>query len=365
MQKIQEIPKLQKKRILAALLLAALLIGLALGRKAGAGWGTDGEMARYTASFFDVFDTQTEIIGYSTSEETFTEQVRLLKEKLTYYHKLFDIYREYEGMANIKTINDNAGIAPVTVDPEIIRLLQYSREMYEETDRQLHVAMGSVLTIWHEYREQGSRDPENAKLPEENELTRAAEHMNMGDLIIDTAASTVYLADPEMSLDVGGIGKGYAVQRVAEYAKEIGIESILLSVGGNIAAVGERADGSAWTVGIQNPDLSSEEAYIRKVRVTDQSVVTSGNYQRYYEVDGVRYCHIVDPDTRMPADYFASVTILAADSGLADALSTAVYTMPYGEGLDFVNQMEGVEAMWIFADGTVAYSEYFEDYVVK
>lgn len=327
--------------------------------------GMPKEQKRYTATFFDVFDTKTDVIGYGTSKETFTEQVSLLKEKLLYYHKLYDIYHSYDGLNNIKTINDNAGIRPVQVSPEIIHLLQFSREMYERTDGEINIAMGSVLSVWHDYRERGNNDPENARLPSADELSAAGAHTDIEKMIIDENASTVYLSDPEMSLDVGSIGKGYAVQRTAEYAKELGMEHLLLSVGGNVCAVGERPDGTKWRLGIQNPDSGSEETYVKKVDVKDVSVVTSGNYQRYYVVDGKRYCHIIDPDTQMPSDYFSAVSIIAEDSGMADALSTSVYNMPYEEGLAFVNGQEGVEAMWIMEDGAIRYSENFEKYIAE
>ncbi len=328
-------------------------------------YNKENELERYTASFLDVFDTKTDIIGYSKSEEEFTEQVTLLKDKFQYYNDLYDIYHTYEGMNNIKTINDNAGVAPVEVDREIIDLLLFSKEMHEKTNGQINIAMGSVLKIWHNYRDAGIADPENAKLPPMEKLQEASAYTDINQIIIDEEASTVYLADPNMSIDVGSIGKGYAVQRVAEYAKEIGMENVLFSVGGNICAVGSRQDGSDWRIGIQNPDLTSEEAYLQKVDVTDASVVTSGNYQRYYMVDGKMYCHIIDGDTLMPAEYFASVSIVTDDSGKADALSTAIFNMPYEEGLAFVNAMDDVEAMWIFTDGTICYSDNFENYVAK
>lgn len=323
------------------------------------------QLSRYTASFLDVFDTKTDIIGYSTDEETFTEQAAALKEKLEYYHKLFDIYNDYEGMNNMKTINDNAGIAPVVVEQDIIELLKLSKEMYKQTNGQINVAMGSVLQIWHEYRDAGINAPETATLPTMQLLEQAAAYVDIEQIIIDEEASTVYLADANMSIDVGSIGKGYAVERVAEYAREIGMDSVLFSVGGNVCAVGTKLDGSDWKIGIQNPDTQSDEAYVRKVAVADVSVVTSGNYQRYYTVDGKQYCHIIDGDTLMPADYFASVSIVAKDSGVADALSTSVFNMPFEEGLAFINGLEDVEAMWILNDGTVEYSDGFEQYVIE
>lgn len=328
-------------------------------------YNTQEELTRYTASFLNVFDTKTDIAGYGTSEAAFKEQVELLRERLVYYHELYDIYHNYDGVNNIKTINDNAGIGPVAVDPEIIGLLQFCVEMYDRTGGQVNIAMGSVLRVWHEYREAGNNNPSSARLPKEEELREAAEHTDIGELVIDEAASTVYLRDPGMSLDVGSIGKGYALQRVAEYARELGMEHLLLSVGGNVCAVGARLDGSLWRLGVQNPDTESEEPYIRKVDLADCCIVTSGNYQRYYFVDGVRYCHIIDPDTQMPADYFNAVSIIAKDSGMADALSTSVYNMTWEEGLAFVNGLEDAEAMWVMKDGSVRYSDGFEAYVVK
>lgn len=323
------------------------------------------ELSRYTATFLDVFDTRTDIVGYSTDQEAFTEQVTLLKEKLEYYHRLYDIYNNYEGINNIKTINDNAGIAPVEVNEDIINLLVFSKKMYYETNGQINVAMGSVLKIWHDYRDAGMNDPMNAKLPPMEELVAASAYCDIEKIVIDETAMTVYLPDEHMSIDVGSIGKGYAVQRLAEYAKEIGMESALLSVGGNVCAVGSKLDGNDWRVGIQNPDTTSEEAYVGKVDVSDACVVTSGNYQRYYVVDGERYCHIIDGDTLMPADYFASVSIVTTDSGRADALSTSVFNMSIEDGIDFVNSLDDVEAMWILHDGSVVLSAGFESYLVQ
>lgn len=323
------------------------------------------KLDRYTASFFDVFDTKTDIIGYSTDKDVFAEQVAALKEKLMHYHRLFDIYNDYEGINNIKTINDNAGIAPVVVDSEIIALLKLSKEMYAKTNGQMNVAMGSVLKIWHEYREEASNNPMEAKVPPMDKLEEANQYTDIEKIVIDEAASTVYLADAKMSIDVGSIGKGYAVERIAEYAKEIGMTSALLSVGGNICAVGTKFDGSNWNVGIQNPDTSSKEPHVEMVRIADVSVVTSGDYQRYYMVDGERYCHIIDGDTLMPANYFTSVSVILKDSGVADALSTSVFNMPFEEGLAFVNGLEGVEAIWIMHDGSLHYSDGFDKYLAK
>lgn len=346
-----------KKWMMAAVvvILAGLLVYFGAGSR---------NMEQYEASFFDVFDTQTQIIGYASSKREFTKEISAIQEKLQYYNKLYDIYHDYDGINNIKTINDNAGISPVKVDPEILSLLKLAIEMEKETDGKMNVAMGSVLSIWHDYRERGTENPDESELPEMSDLKKAAEHMDIDGIVIDEEASTVYLTDPDMSLDVGSIGKGYAVEKVAEYAREeLGVQHMLFSVGGNVCAIGGHPDGTPWNVGIQNPDVDASRAYVQKVQAKDISVVTSGNYQRYYTVDGKRYCHIINPDTLMPADYFSSVTILTEDSGVADAYSTALFNMSLEDGMKFVDELDGVEAMWILEDGRIQYSQGFGQYI--
>lgn len=203
-------------------------------------------------------------------------------------------------------------------------------------------------------------EPKHAKLPPEELLKERSQHTDISKLVIDEENSTVFLEDGEMSLDVGSVGKGYAVQRLAEYARELGMEHVLFSVGGNVCAVGEKADGTPWRVGIENPDLESVQSYVGTIELSDKSIVTSGDYQRFYEVDGKRYCHIIHPNTGMPPEYFPSVSVLAEDSGVADALSTSLFNMEFQEGLKFVEALPGVEALWIMEDGGIHYSSGFE-----
>lgn len=315
---------------------------------------------RYEAQFFDCFDTVTTITGYDSSQKEFSEKISLLQQKLMEYHRLYDIYHTYDGINNIKTINDNAGVKAVKVDAEIMNLLKLGKQMYAETGGKLQITYGRVLSLWHEYREEGTNEPEHAKLPPQEELAERAAHTNIEDLILDEEASTVYLADSQMSLDVGSIGKGYAVQKLAEYAKELGMKHVLISVGGNVCGVGGKADGTPWVVGVENPDMDSSKLYAATVDLVDACIVTSGDYQRYYEVDHVRYCHIIDPDTNMPPEYFSSVSVYAKDSGMADALSTSLFNMEYETGLSLVESMEDVEAMWIGKDGEIRYSNGFK-----
>lgn len=320
---------------------------------------------RYDAQFLGLFDTVTSIVGYAEDKDTFSAYAQKFHDELEVYHQLYDIYNEYEGINNIKTINDNAGIRPVTVDVKIIDMLEEAVKLYEITDGRVNVAMGSVLSIWHEYREDGIDDPEHAVLPPMEKLEAASEHMDIRMLEIDRAASTVYLKDPEMRLDVGAIAKGYATEMVCRKLEEDGLSMALISVGGNVRSIGTKPEDEAWTVGIQNPDEESGDKYLLRVKLKDMSLVTSGTYQRYYTVDGKRYHHIIHPDLLMPWDNYVSVSILCRDSGRADALATAVFNMEFEEGRALIDSLDGVEAMWVEPDGTEFFSAGFQDYAVS
>jgi thiamine biosynthesis lipoprotein len=174
--------------------------------------------------------------------------------------------------------------------------------------------------------------------------------------VLDSETLTVYFADPEMSLDVGAIAKGYTAERIAEALSDAGFTSITLNLGGNVRVIGEKPNGEGWTTGVENPHVQGGE-YIHKTTLTDGSAVTSGDYQRYYEVDGVRYHHIIDKDTLMPAAHFSSVTVYTRDSGLADALSTALFNMTYDEGAALVNTLDGVKVVWAFPNGEIRNSK--------
>lgn len=322
------------------------------------------ENKRYEAEFLMLFDTVTQIIGYAESEEAFSEQIDLIYDNLKQFHQLYDIYNDYEGINNLKTINDQAGIAPVKVDRRIIDLLLFAKEAYELTGGKVNAAFGSVLRIWHDHREAGIENPERATLPELDQLKAASGHTDINRVMIDEANSTVYLPDPEMRLDVGAIAKGYATEQVAVIAEKNGFASGLISVGGNIRAIGVRGDGELWKVGIQNP-YDSDGEDITNVNLSDVSLVTSGVYERYYTVNGKRYHHIIDPVTLYPAAYFLSISILCPDSGLADALSTAVFNLPYEQGLALVESLPDTEALWVFPDKSVKSSSGFEDFIIQ
>lgn len=336
-----------KKRLPALLLTVCLLSGCAPQKT---------EPKQYTATFLELFDTVTTVVGKAESEEAFTGEAQAVRDALLPYHQLFDIYNDYEGIVNLKAVNDHAAEGPMKVDPILIDFLLDCKKYYVLTEGKVNVAMGSVLNLWHEARLAGIDDPQHAFLPDKADLDAAAEHISLDCVIINESAGTVFFADPLLKLDAGAVAKGWSAQRVAENAPE----GLLLSVGGNVCATGPKDEtGSPWVVGVNNPDGGN---YLHTLTISQGSLVTSGDYQRYYTVEGKRYHHIIDPETNMPSDYWRSVTILCQDSGLADALSTALFLLPLEEGQAILDQT-GAEAMWVDAQGREFFSPGFSNYI--
>ena len=327
------------------------------------------EKQKFSEYYFEYFDTVTTITGYTETEEEFKNICEEIKTQLNEYHKLYNIYLRYEGINNICVINDvtDGKHNVVKVDKKIIDLLLYSKEMYELTDGKINVAMGSVLSIWHKYRNWGLDDPANAELPPIEKLEEAKKHTDFSKVEIDEENNTVFLSDPEMTLDVGAIAKGYAVERIAEYLINQGITDFLLNVGGNVCTIGMGKDNEPWKIGIENPDTSKQEEipHIEYLKISDMSLVTSGCYQRFYEVDGKNYHHIIDPVTLHPGERYLSVSVLTKDSGLGDALSTSLFLMDVEEGKRIVASLENVEVMWVMPDGEQIYTDGFKNYTFE
>lgn len=310
------------------------------------------------------FNTRSIISTYADYNDDNIKKYRnIADEVLSYYHELFDIYYEYSGVNNICTINKNAGKSAVKVDPELIDFLSYCKELYTITGGKTNIMLGSVLSIWHDKREIaedvfGTLVLDGEDMPTPAELEAASLHTSIDSLVIDREASTVYVSDPEASIDVGAIAKGYTVDILYNRLKDEGADSVVLNIGGNIRTIGLKPDGNNWATGISNPDTMSDNTLICRLSVGSTSIVTSGNYERYmlmrskddtgkYVVGEKKYHHIIDPDTLMPSEYFSSVSIITENSGLADALSTTLFCMSYEDGLALVEKIGGIEVIWV------------------
>lgn len=316
---------------------------------------------RYTVQFYDTFDTLIQVIGYTETQEEFEGYAEAIHQRFLELSELYDRFYEYAGINNVRTINKNAGVAPVEVAPELLEMISFAKEWYRKAGGQVNIAMGPVLEIWHQYREEYSGQVLDANnheaLPSMEILDSANHYSNLDKVIIDKQKSTVFLEDEGMALDVGAVAKGYAAQLVADEIYEQGFHSFIISAGGNVVTKDPPLDGKRanWGIGIQDPfaDLTKVDASTLDVAfVSNLSVVTSGDYRQFYMVGDQCIHHIIDPDTLWPENYYRGVTVVGEDSGLGDLLSTNLFLMEYEEGKALAEEL-GVKVLWVFPDGTV------------
>ena len=317
---------------------------------------------KYSYMFFGTFDTAISIIGYAKNKAAFDQVAAEAEGMFKRFHQLFNQYYPYEGLNNLYYLNNNAAKAPVQVPQELFDLLAWCKTHQQDTRGQVNIALGAVLSLWHDERENAEMNPGEAKLPEMEALQEAAQHTSIEDLVLDPEQSTVFYRDPKMKLDLGAVAKGYATELVAQYMLTTEMPNFIINAGGNVRAGHPPLDGrTAWGVSVQDPDaalvLPAGDDIMDILYLADKSIVTSGDYQRYFIVDDERYHHLISPFTLMPPHHMRSVTIITQDSGLADLLSTAVFLMPFEEGFEYVNSLPGVDALWVLNDRSVKMTE--------
>lgn len=321
---------------------------------------------KYNGSIWDSFDTIISTVSYHETEEEYKEFISYTQERYQYLHRMFDIYNNYDGIVNAKTINDNAGIAPVKVEKELFDLVKFSVDWYYKTSGKVNVAMGSVLKIWHDVREYAEYNepvlPDMAKLEEANQYT------SIENIVLDEKNMTVFITDPNTSLDLGAVAKGYATEIICKELAEK-YPSFAISAGGNVKVNGSPLDGrTRWGIGVQNPNVDENFHMIGgnidlAFLYGTQSLVCSGGYQRFFVYNGERYHHLIDPVTLYPENIYNGVSILCEDSGMADALSTAVFMMQPQEAMDFINTIPDTECMLVLTSGEVMLTEGFNSYL--
>ncbi|MBQ8137673.1 MAG: FAD:protein FMN transferase [Clostridia bacterium] len=331
---------------------AAFLLCLLLFITACTASATSADYSKESGMFFDAFDTVITITGYVKDRATFDRVFQESKALFMRYHQVFDNYHAYDGIANLHFMNTHAGYGYVEVEPELVELLLWLKDRQPLLGGRVNTAMGSVLKIWHAYRTEG------VAIPDLDTLMEAATHTDFDAISIRKETNQVFYEDPLLQVDLGAVAKGYAVEIVADYLNKSDMPSYIINAGGNVRCGVSPLDGrNYWGVGIQDPIDTAN--YLDVVYLKEASVVTSGDYQRYYTVDGVQYHHIIDPDTLMPAGYMHAVTVVTSDSGFADLLSTALFNMPCEQGMALLNTLDGVEAYWYLMDGTVRMTDGF------
>lgn len=304
------------------------------------------------------FDTSFTLIAYTENENKFNQVIDQLRTEMSTYHKHFDKYNTYEGINNLKTINDQAGKEAVVVNEHIIKMLLMAKEQFDENYQKFDPTLGAVLEIWHDYREKGNdlnSQDEYGILPPLEELQTAKECTGWDLVEIDESQNSVYLKEECASLDLGGIAKGYATELVAQTLYESGLKHFSLSSGGNVKVMGLKPDGTPWKIGIGEPAFIPLDTSVDVLTIDEElSIVTSGDYQRYFFGPDMEIVHhLIDPETLFPLHYYRSATIVTKDSGYADLYSTVLYLLDYETGKQWIKQHNEkhpdlqVEAYWV------------------
>ena len=255
-----------------------------------------------------------------------------------YYEQLFSRTIEDSEVSKI----NNSGGQPVTVSDETAELIRLGLEYGDISDGDFDITIASASELWD------FTDNEEKTLPDPGELTEAVTHIDYHNVRVD--GNTVTLSDPDTKIDLGGIAKGYIADQLKKYLEEEGVEHALINLGGNMLAVGSKYDGSPFRIGLQKP-FEPDGTPIAVLEVNDQSVVTSGNYERYFEKDGTIYHHILDPDTGYPIQNdLYQVSIISDRSVDGDALSTTCYALGLEKGMELIRSLDGVEAVFVTSD---------------
>ncbi len=325
------------RRVPAALLAILLLVGVLTCLPACT------ERGLFTATYLDVFDTVLTVTIAADSHTEATTHCTAIHNLLADLHRQFDIYRHHDGITNLYDLN-RAGGEPVTISREIMDILLLGKDFYEKTDGRLNLCIGALTALWHHAREFGDR------LPDPEALAEAMLHISPDVLILDEMTMTARLTDSAAAVDVGALAKGYALMRVKAYAEKMGLDSLLVSLGGQVLAIGTRPNGEDWAVSLASPTGDEPST----VPLRDAVIATSGDSQRTLTVDGRTYHHIIDPATGYPAEGYRAVTVILPLDALSvsDAYSTALFLLPEADGRALIAPLPNAAVRWTYADGS-------------
>lgn len=249
--------------------------------------------------------------------------------------RLEEIMSTYIPSSDISHVNASAGIKPVKVHNDLILAVKKAIEVADSSGGAFNIALGPAIDLW--------KVTESDRIPADNELEAIRPLINYKDIIVDETSGTIFLRKRGMKINLGGIGKGIAADYACNIIRKQGINSGIIAVAGDLKVFGKRPDGTLWNIGITHP--RKKDGIMAKVHLSDVSVSTSGDYERFFIKNGKRYHHILSPETLQPSTGFQSVTIIAKDSTTTDALSTAAFAMGSEKGLKL---LEGLpEIFWV------------------
>lgn len=292
---------------------------------------------------FYAMDTVMNITAYGDSDAQ-----DAVNRCVSYINELEADISRTKDSSDVSALNAAAG-QTVTLSEQTADVLSNALRLAQETEGQFDPTVAPLSDLW-------KIGTEDAAVPQQVDIDAALLAVGYQNVSLDGTKATMQAG---AKLDLGGIGKGYAADHVAQILRDAGVESAHISLGGNIYVLGEKDRGVPWTVGITDPD--KKEEYMATLKVSDTSVVTSGDYERYFEQDGKRYCHIFDPKTGYPAKTdLRSVTVVSPDSTMADAYTTALFVMGFDKAWEFCQQHD-VQAVFVLDDHTIRVTDGLKD----
>lgn len=294
-------------------------------------------------------DTVIDIKLYSTNEEEANTIINEIEKIYKYYHELTDRYNAYDGINNVYTINHTNDMTLLEINQDLYNILDYSINWYYKSNGLFNVNIGNLTDLWKVYRDNQTGIPTN------DELYRLS-GLDIKNVVL---YDDYKILAGNVNLDLGGIAKGYATEVVHHYLKSIGFERYLINAGGTVLA-GVNSEDSKYKVGIQDPNNASE--VFTTLKISNAIVTSSGGYERFYEFNGQKYHHILNPNTKMPTNYMKSVSVITDDAMLGDALSTTLFLMSVEDGQKFIEQFDNVEAIWYTNDDQIVKSSNFKKY---
>lgn len=304
----------------------------------------------YTSKFF-YMDTYIYVKIYSNDSNKANKALKEVEKIYKEYHQLTDRYNSYDNINNIYYIkNNDSDDEYLKIDKRLYDIIDYGVSSYESSNGLIDISMGDVIDVWKKYRE--NKDG----IPNKDELKN---NHNIKDIILKDG---YLIKNNHVNIDLGCISKGYTTKIVGEYLKSIGISEYLINAGGNVL-VGNHYNKGKYLIGIEDP--MNQDDIFTVVSGNNISVVTSGGYERFYEYEGKKYHHIINPNTLYPEDNMKSVTIITSDSALGDILSTRLFLMSVDDGLNIINKMDNVEAIWYTNNNKQVKSKGFSKYESK
>ena len=277
-----------------------------------------------------------EISVVSNNKSRAMECIHAAVEEIRRIEKLLTTFNE---SSQTNLVNRNAGLMPVKVDKELFDLIKRSKKISELTQGAFDITYGSIDKRFWNF------DQTMTSLPDALTAKKLVRLINYKNVVLDQNNMTVFLKEKGMRIGFGGIGKGYAAEKAKYLLQQMGIENGIVNAAGDLTAWGYQPNGKPWTIGIADPNVTRNA--FSYLELTNTSIATSGNYEKYVMIDGKKYSHTIDPKSGYPVSGIKSVTIISTNAEIADAIATPVMIMGIGAGLDMINQLNGIECIII------------------